>query len=145
MGEVPEGGEKGRSKDFEKGGMMAIFIIKDRRRFPRFNCSHLASYTRFDQEGRQCEEEKVKTVDLSPEGLRIQAYSPIPANEVLDLTVAIREELFNARGKVIRCEPSADGIFNVGIAFLELDEGNFHILYHYFQDILRGKGRSTTK
>jgi hypothetical protein len=53
--------------------------------------------------------------------------------------------LFNARGKVIRCEPSADGMFNVGIAFLELDEGNFHILYDYFQDILTGKGQSTTK
>ena len=87
----------------------------------------------------------MKTVDLSPEGLRIQAYSPIPANEVLDLTVAIREELFNARGKVIRCEPSADGIFTVGIAFLEVDEGNFHILYDYFQDILTGKEPSATK
>ncbi|MCK5554022.1 MAG: PilZ domain-containing protein [Deltaproteobacteria bacterium] len=118
--------------------MMAIFIIKDRRRFPRFNCSHLASYTRFDEEGRQCEEEKVKTVDLSPEGLRIQAYSPIPANEVLDLTVAIREELFNARGKVIRCESSAGGKFNVGIAFLDVDENNRRILYDYFREILGG-------
>lgn len=119
--------------------MMAIFIIKDRRKFPRFNCSHLASYIRFDTEGRQCEEEKVRTVDLSPDGLRIQAYSPIPATEVLDLTVAIREKLFNARGKVIRCKPSVDGKFDVGITFLEVDEENFHILYDYFQEILGSK------
>jgi len=116
--------------------MMAIFITKDRRRFLRFNCSHLASYIRFDEEGRQCEEEKVKTVDISPDGLRIQTYSTIPVNEVLDLTVAIREKLFNARGKVIRCEPSVGGKFNVGITFLGVDEDNFHILYDYFQQIL---------
>ncbi len=119
--------------------MMAIFTIKDRRRFLRFNCSHLASYIRFDKEGRQCEEEKVETVDLSPDGLRIQTYSPISTDEVLDLTLAIREELFNARGKVTRCEPSTEGKFNVGIAFLEVDEKNFHILYDYFQEILGGK------
>ncbi len=118
---------------------MPIFIIKDRRRFPRFNCSHLASYIRFDTEGRQCEEEKVRTVNLSPDGLRIQAYSPIPATEVLDLTLAIGEELFNARGKVIRCKPSADGKFDVGIAFVEVDEKNFHILYDYFHEILGSK------
>ena len=118
---------------------MAIFIIKDRRRFLRFNCSHLASYIRLDVEGRQCEEEKVRTLDLSPDGLRIQTYSPISASEVLDLTVAIREKLFNARGKVIRCEPSTDGKFNVGITFLEVDEKNFHILYDYFHEILSGK------
>jgi hypothetical protein len=139
VGEIPEGRQKGLSEHFKKGGMMAIFIIKDRRRFPRFNCSHLASYIRFDEEGRQCEEEKVRTVDLSPDGLRIQAYSPIPATEVLDLTVAIMEKLFNARGKVIRCEPSADGEFDVGIAFIEVDEKNSHILYDYFQEILGSK------
>lgn len=138
MGEVPEGGRE-LPEYFKEGGMMGIFITKDRRRFLRFNCSHLTSYIRFDEEGRQCEEEKVKAVDLSPEGLRIQAYSPIPASEVLDLTVAIREKLFNARGKVIRCEPSDDGKFNVGIAFLEVDEKNFHILYDYFQEIIGSK------
>ena len=139
MGEVPEGGQEGLSKHFKEGGMMAIFTIKDRRRFLRFNCSHLASYIRFDEEGRQCEEEKVKTVDISLDGLRIQTYSPFSASELLDLTVAIREKLFNARGKVIRCEPSADGKFNVGIAFLGVDEKNLHILYDYFQKILGGK------
>ena len=118
---------------------MGIFIIKDRRSFLRFNCSHLASYIRFDEEGRQCEEEKVRTVDISPDGLRIQTYSTISLNEVLDLTVAIREKLFNARGKVIRCEPSAGGKFNVGIAFLDLDENNLRILYDYFQEILGSK------
>lgn len=124
---------------------MAIFVLKDRRRFPRFNCSHLASYIRFDGEGRQCEEEKVRTVDLSPDGLMIQTYSPISANEVLDVTVAIEERLFNARGKVIRCEPSPDGRFNVGIAFLEVDEENFHILYHYFQGILGAENTSPSR
>lgn len=119
--------------------MMGIFIIKDRRKFLRFNCSHLASYIRFDEEGRQCEEEKVKTVDISQDGLRIQTYSTIPVNEVLDLTVAIQEKLFNARGKVIRCEPSSDGKFTVGITFLGVDEDNFHILYDYFQGILGGE------
>ncbi len=118
---------------------MGIFIIKDRRKFLRFNCSHLASYIRFDEEGRQCEEEKVKTVDISQDGLRIQTYSTIPVNEVLDLTVAIRERLFNARGKVIRCEPSSDGKFTVGITFLGVDEDNFHVLYDYFHSILGGK------
>jgi hypothetical protein len=136
VGEIPEGGEKGISEHSKKGEMMAIFVVRDRRRFPRFNCSHLASYIRFDKEGRQCEEEKVRVVDLSPEGLKIQAYSPIPATEVLDLTVAVREKLFNARGRVIRCEPSVDGKFDVGIAFTEVDEMNFHILYGYFREIL---------
>jgi hypothetical protein len=119
--------------------MMAIFVIKDRRRFPRFNCSHLVSYTRFDEQGRQCEEEKVKTLDISPEGVRLQTYSTLPVSEVLDLTVAIKEKLFNTRGKVLRCEPTPDGSFNVGISFLGLDQDNFHVLHDYFQDILRGK------
>jgi hypothetical protein len=119
--------------------MMAIFFIKDRRRFPRFNGSHLVSYTRFDEQGRQCEEEKVRTLDISPEGLRLQTYSTIPVSEVLDLTVAIKEKLFNARGKVIRCEPTSDGSFSVGISFLGLDENNFHILYDYFQEILMSR------
>ncbi|MFB0508622.1 MAG: PilZ domain-containing protein [Thermodesulfobacteriota bacterium] len=120
--------------------MMDMFVIRDRRNFLRFTCSHLASYIRFDEEGRQCEEEKVRTVDISPDGLRIQTYSTFSVNETLDLTVAIREKLFNARGKVVRCEPSADGRFNVGIAFLDVDENNLHILYDYFQEILGGKG-----
>ena len=137
MGEVSEGGKK-PSRHFKEGGMMGMFIIKDRRSFLRFNCSHLASYIRFDEEGRQCEEEKVRTVDISPDGLRIQTYSTISVNEVLDLTVAIREELFNARGKVIRCESSDDGKFNVGIAFLDVDENNRRILYDYFREILGG-------
>ena len=118
---------------------MAIFVIKDRRSFLRFNCSHLASYIRFDEEGRQCEEEKVKTLDISPDGLGIQTYSTISVNEVLDLSVAIREKLFNARGKVIRCESSASGKFNVGIAFLDVDENNLRILYDYFHEILGAK------
>ena len=139
MGEVSEGGKK-PSRHFKEGGMMGIFIIKDRRSFLRFNCSHLASYIRFDEEGRQCEEEKVRTVDISSDGLRIQTYSTISVNEVLDLTVAVREELFNARGKVIRCESSAGGKFNVGIAFLDVDENNRRILYDYFREILGGKG-----
>jgi hypothetical protein len=121
VGEFSAGGKE-LSKHFKKGGMMGIFVIKDRRRFPRFNCSHLASYIRFDEEGRQCEEEKVRTLDISPDGLRLQTYSNL--------------SLFNARGKVIRCQPSTDGRFNVGVAFMELDEDNFHVLYDYFQEIL---------
>jgi hypothetical protein len=135
VGEFSAGGKE-LSKHFKKGGMMGIFVIKDRRRFPRFNCSHLASYIRFDEEGRQCEEEKVRTLDISPDGLRLQTYSNLSVEEVLDLTVAIKERLFNARGKVIRCQPSTDGRFNVGVAFMELDEDNFHVLYDYFQEIL---------
>ncbi len=135
MGEVSKGVQE-LAKYFKERGIMAIFIIKDRRRFPRFNCSHLASYIRFDGEGRQSEEEKVIALDLSPDGLRIQTYSPISESEVLDLTVALREKLFNARGKVIRCEPSTHGKFNVGIAFLEVDKKSFHILYDYFQEII---------
>ena len=138
MGQVSKGGQE-LSRRFKEGGMMGIFIIKDRRRFLRFNCSHLASYIRFDEEGRQCEEEKVSTLDISPDGLRIQTYSTLSVNEVLDLTVAIREKLFNARGKVIRCEPSAGGKFKVGITFLDVDENNLHILYDYFREILGGK------
>ncbi len=136
MGEIPKGREQEIPEHFKKGEMMAIFVVKDRRRFPRFNCSHLASYIRFDREGRQCEEEKVRAVDLSPDGLRIQAYSPIPATEVLDLTVAIRERLFNARARVIHCQVSTDGKFDVGVAFTEVDENNFHVLYDYFREIL---------
>jgi hypothetical protein len=139
VGEVPKGWQ-GLPRQYKRGEMMDMLVIKDRRSFLRFNCSHLASYIRFDLEGRQCEEEKVRTMDISPDGLRIQTYSNLSVDEVLDLTVAIREKLFNARGKVIHCEPSADGRFNVGISFLNVDENDLHILYNYFQDILGSKG-----
>ncbi len=46
---------------------------------------------------------------------------------------------------MIRCKPSADGKFDVGIAFVEVDEKNFHILYDYFHEILGSKEWSTTK
>ena len=116
--------------------MENLFEAKDRRRFPRFNCSHPLLFIRF--KGTEIEEKEppTRTVDLSLGGIKIRTHEAIPLSDVLEFSLAIKGKKIKCKGRVIYKAFESEGIWNVGLSFEQVDSEVFHTLAEYFQEIL---------
>jgi hypothetical protein len=106
---------------FRGVGMEDTVGLQDRRGSIRFKMSYATIYTRFDTQGRECDQKISRSIDVSLGGVRLQSSFLVDSGEVLDITMALGENLLTFKGKVVYVTPSKDQGLELGISIEDIE------------------------
>lgn len=103
---------------------------RERRRL-RIDSRNLVSYTLLDDDGKPIKQGIGRTLDVSENGIRLEAYSPLDPRNVLLLTIGLENDLMEFRGKIVYTKPAQGNRCEHGIQFIDLDEKRSSFLRQY--------------
>lgn len=100
---------------------MATDQAYDKKRgHPRVKRLNLVQISRFDEEGFRADLATGRTLDISPGGIRLELYHPLPLRSVVSLTVALDDQLVEVSGAVVYLEALDHERCAMGISFGDL-------------------------
>jgi len=103
------------------GRMEDTLRFQNRKDSLRLKVIYPAIYTRFDNKGRACDQKVSRSKNVSLGGVRLQSSFLVNSGEVLDITIALGEDLVAFKGKVVYVTPSEDQGFEFGIAIEDIE------------------------
>jgi hypothetical protein len=95
------------------------FRFRDRRASIRLKVEHPALCTRFDNVGRQRDPRISRSINVSLGGARFHSSFSVNTGELLDITMALEDNLVTFKAEVIYVTPSKDQGFEFGVCFIE--------------------------
>jgi hypothetical protein len=95
-------------------------LEKERRRHPRVQSLYLVSYVSKKGEVQKSGVSMARTLNVSQVGVGVEVYEPVEAD--MEMDIAVKENIFPVRGKVIHSQKKPDGHWVIGIAFDEVQE-----------------------
>lgn len=102
----------------------------DRRSTERMNSLNFLDYVVLGEEGGRG---LARTLNLSESGLLLETYRPLKVGQELLLTLGLKEELFQLRGRVAHGAASGEGRYASGILFLEMEEKDRDVLRRFME------------
>ncbi|RMF95197.1 MAG: PilZ domain-containing protein [Candidatus Schekmanbacteria bacterium] len=105
--------------------------IKERRSAPRVNSINLLHYNFFDQREFDKRQGIARTINISESGILIECGYPFPIHSVLEISLAIGEDLVILRGEVVRGMISDNNNYYLGLKFLKMSHRSKQIIANY--------------
>ena len=116
------------------------FGFQDRRGSIRLKMIYPAIYTRFDNQGRAYDQKISRSMNVSQGGVRLQSSFLVDSGEVLDITMALGENLVTFKGKVVYVTSSEDQGFELGISIEDIENQDRVALTRFIDDF-KGSGQ----
>lgn len=104
----------------------------EKRKFIRHDALHLLDYLVLDEEGNSGNYSMGRTIDVSPEGLKLETVFPLKINSRLRITLGIENDLVELEGTIKHAGPQ-DGRFFSGIIFQKITEDDKRTLAKYIE------------
>ncbi len=113
------------------------------RHHPRVKNLNLVQVDREGGEGGEGSAELAtgRTLDISPGGIRLELYHPLPLRSMVAITLALGDDLVDVRGKVVYLEEIDEERCAMGIQFLDVGEEARRLLDHYVENAIPGGSR----
>jgi hypothetical protein len=102
--------------------MEDTFRFHERRDSIRLNMDYPALYTRFDNQGRACDQKISHSMNVSLGGVKLQSSFPVDSGETLDISMALGENLVTFKGRVAYVKGSEDQGFELGISIEDIED-----------------------
>ena len=106
---------------------------ENKRKHERIQSLNL-SYICIDEDENIVKQGMGRTLNLSETGILLETHFPIELNHVVQLTISLEEDLLDIKGKPIHVRSSGQGKYEIGIQFVELDQGAFQILKKFVSE-----------
>ena len=94
------------------------------RRIASLNLSFIC----LDEDNNIVKQGMGRTLNLSESGILLETHFPIKLEYLVLLTIALKEDLLEIKGKPIHVRSVETGEFEVGIEFLEPDQDSIRLL-----------------
>ncbi len=107
-------------------------VSKDKRKHFRVNSLNL-SYVFVDGDKDEEKQTIGRTLNVSESGILLEAYIPVNLNDKLLLTIGLKEDLVNIKGKVVHIDRDEHGKYEVGVQFKDKDKAASEILEKYIK------------
>jgi len=118
-------------RDLRAGRMEDRLTFQNRKDSIRLKVIYPAIYTRFDNKGRPCDQKICRSMNVSQRGVRLQSNFPVDSGEVLDITIALGENLIAFKGKVVYVASSEDQGFEFGISIEDIEDQDRGALFRF--------------
>lgn len=115
---------------------------EDKRKYPRVPTCNVVSYVCMDDEGHPVEEGMGMTVNISQGGTLIETSRPITSAFVLLISIDLKKNVLETRGRVIHSQEVADGKYLTGVEFLGSKEEITHIVKNFIIDFHSRKNQT---
>ena len=103
------------------------------RHHPRVKNLNLVQIDRHDEEGAQADLATGRTLDISPGGIRLELYHPLPLRTMVEMSLALDDNLVDVRGKVVYLEEIDGERCAMGIQFVDMTDEARQLLERYVE------------
>ena len=94
----------------------------ERRKYSRLNSLFLISYVSRDVDEQKHNLAMARTLDISKAGVRVEVYRDVKEGSTMEMEIAIKENIYSARGKVLHSRETDNNTWEIGIEFDSLNE-----------------------
>ena len=97
----------------------------------RIESSNLLSYICLDDNNHEMMQGMGRTLNVSEGGILLETHVSIDPHYIVSLTMALEDDLVDFKGKIAYSRKRADGKFESGIEFIEMDEEKHRFFKQY--------------
>jgi len=113
---------------------------KERREHPRINALNLLSYVCMNENSETVRQGMARTLDVSEGGILMETHVPIDPQYTVSLTLGLKDELTDVKGKVVHFRTDGNGRFQSGIQFMKTQEPTSRILKKFTEAFKKERG-----
>lgn len=106
-------------------------IPHDRRSTPRIETGHLVIHS--DVPGQEQCLGMAVTLDLNEFGLRLQSQQKFTTGERFRFSIALREEIVSATGRIVHVAQALNGTYEAGVEFLQIGAEDIERIRRYIK------------
>ena len=103
---------------------------ENQRKHQRIQSLNL-SYICLDENNNIVKQGMGRTLNLSESGILLETHFPIELEYLVLLTIALKEDLLEIKGKPIHARSTETGKFEIGIEFLEPNQESIRLLENF--------------
>ena len=92
------------------------------------------SYICLDENNNIVKQGMGRTLNISESGILLETHFPIKSEYLVLLTIALKEDLLEIKGKPIHVRSQETGEFEVGIEFLEPNQDSIRLLENFINN-----------
>ncbi len=105
----------------------------EERHHPRVKNLSLVQVDRHNEEGFQADLSTGRTLDISTGGIRLELHHPLPLRTMVEMSLALGNDLIDVQGKVVYLEEIDDERCAMGIQFIEVADPARRLLEQYVE------------
>ena len=111
-----------------------------KRKYPRVNSINLISTQQISEDQLQEYGYVGATINLSEGGVLFESKVPFPLLSTVQISFALRDNVIEIKGRVVRLEENADGVILVAVHFNEISPEDRDMLRAYVEEKNKGLG-----
>ena len=100
---------------------------ENKRKHERIKSLNL-SYICLDEDENIIKQGMGRTLNISESGILLETHFPIEPDHLIQLTISLEEDLLDLKGKPVHVRSSDEGVYEIGIQFIELDQNATKLL-----------------
>jgi hypothetical protein len=109
---------------------------EEKRKHQRIDSLNL-SYICLDEDQHVVKQGMGRTLNLSESGILLETYFPIGAEHTVILSIGLEESLLDVKGRPVYTRPKEQGMYEVGIEFLDPDENILQTIRHFLSSLAK--------
>lgn len=113
---------------------------KEKRKHPRINSLNLLAYVCMNENSEIVRQGMAKTLDVSEGGILMETHVPVDPQHTVSLTLGLKDELTDVKGKVVHFRKDGNGRFQSGIQFMENQEPTWRGLRKFIEAFRKQHG-----
>lgn len=105
----------------------------ENRSSARMDTLNLLDFVLVDESGREIERAMARTLNVSEKGILLETHVPLAMGQQLLITIGLRNNLFEFRGKVAHCKTCTTESHCAGIEFVDVSPEGMVILLDFLK------------
>lgn len=115
--------------------------IEEKRKHSRIDSLHLLNYIHFGESEDDATQGMGRTLNVSESGILLETHTSIDAGRNVQLTIGIEEDVVEIKGSVVYSKQNAEGMYESGIEFFNVEAGAQKVLKAYIAEFNASAGR----
>jgi hypothetical protein len=105
---------------------------ENKRKHERIKSLNL-SYICLDEDENIIKQGMGRTLNISESGILLETHFPIEPDHLIQLTISLEEDLLDLKGKPVHVRSSEQGVYEIGIQFIDLDQNATKLLKKFIR------------
>ena len=110
---------------------------QEKRKHRRINSLNL-SYICLDEDRKPVKQGMGRTLNVSESGLLLETHFPIAAEHSVILSIGLEDDLVELKGRPVHVRSRKQGVYEVGIEFVDPDEEALKTVKQYIRSLSIG-------
>lgn len=105
--------------------------IVEKRRHSRSDSLNLINYIHYDENGEEGTQGMGRTLNVSQSGILLETKNPVDIDHIVSMTIGLYDNVADIQGRVLYSRENAEGKFESGIEFFEMNQEALNALVQY--------------